>query len=115
DTDIVTRFVRERRLLESVRHPHVVEVLDLVAEGDTLAIVMEFVSRSDLRSYVHGQGGALAPGVAVDVARQILEALAAVHAAGVVHRDVKPENVLVGQVDDSGRLSVKPSDFGVSP
>jgi tRNA A-37 threonylcarbamoyl transferase component Bud32 len=114
DSDIVTRFVRERRLLESVRDPHVVEVLDLVAEGDTLAIVMEYVPRSDLRTHVHELGGALAPALAVDVARQILEALAAVHAAGVVHRDVKPENVLVAEVDDAGQLSVKLSDFGVS-
>jgi serine/threonine protein kinase len=114
DADIVTRFVRERRLLESVRDPHVVEVLDLVAEGETLAIVMEYVSRSDLRSHVHEQGGALAPAMAVDIARQILEALAAVHAAGVVHRDVKPENVLIGGVDDNGHASVKLSDFGVS-
>jgi hypothetical protein len=114
DTDVVTRFVRERHLLESVRNPHVVEVLDLVAEGETLAIVMEYVSRSDLRSHVHDRGGALPPGEAVDIARQTLEALAAVHAAGVVHRDVKPENVLIGGIDDDGRVSVKLSDFGVS-
>ncbi|MBV8952389.1 MAG: serine/threonine protein kinase [Actinobacteria bacterium] len=113
DADVVTRFVRERRLLESIRDPHVVEVIDLVAEGDTLAIVMEYVSRSDLRSYVHDQGGALAPSAAVDIARQILDALAAVHAAGVVHRDVKPENVLIGAIDD-GHVTVKLSDFGVS-
>ena len=69
-------------------------MLDLVVEGETLGIVMELVQGQDLRRYLRARGS-LPPGEAVDLVGQLLQGLAAVHAAGVVHRDVKPENVLV--------------------
>ncbi len=113
DDHVVTRFVRERDVLRSVRNPHVVGVRDLVVEGDTVAIVMDYVEHSDLRAFIQDQGGALAPAVAVRFAREMLDALAAVHGAGVVHRDVKPENVLV-DIGGDGQPIAKLSDFGIS-
>jgi Protein kinase domain len=111
DADVVARFFRERMILTSVSHPNVAKVLDLVIEGDTIGIVMELVDGQDLRRYLRPRG-TLAPAEAVGLACQLLRGLAAVHAAGIIHRDVKPENVLMGLV--SGQTGVKLTDFGVS-
>ncbi len=108
DSTVVQRFVQERSLLASIVHPNVVRVHDLVVEGDSLAIVMDYVDGRDLRLVVREQG----PQPPADVARlghQIAAALAATHAKDVVHRDVKPENVLL---DPSGAARL--SDFGIA-
>ncbi len=109
DSDVVRRFVQERALLASIHHPHVVQVHDLVVEGDTLAIVMDYVNGHDLRAELRMHG----PKAPADVARlghQMAAALSAAHAAGVVHRDVKPENVLLEPVTGAAKLT----DFGIS-
>ena len=111
DTEVVARFFRERSILTSIDHPNVAKVLDLVVEGETLGIVMELVEGQDLRRYLRARG-TLPPGEAVYLAGQLLMGLAAVHAGGVVHRDVKPENVLVSMV--RGQMMLKLTDFGVS-
>ena len=111
DSEVVARFFRERSILTSINHPNVAKVLDLVVEGDTLGIVMELVEGQDLRRYLRARG-TLPPGEAVRLVCQLLQGLAAVHAAGVVHRDVKPENVLVSTA--RGRMGLKLTDFGVS-
>ncbi|MEW9555126.1 serine/threonine-protein kinase [Nonomuraea sp. NPDC050783] len=110
DRAAVARFVREGMVLTSIDHAHVVPVHDIVAGGGMLAIVMELVSGENLRD-------ALARGVldrdrSVTLLGHVAQALAAIHAAGVVHRDVKPENVLVTWRDGApwGRLT----DFGVA-
>src|SRR5580658_9668878 len=111
DTEVVARFFQERSILTSIDHPNVAKVLDLVVEGDTLGIVMELVEGQDLRRYLRARG-TLPPAEAVYLAGQLLQGLAAVHAAGIVHRDVKPENVLVGTA--RGQMTLKLTDFGVS-
>jgi hypothetical protein len=111
DTEVVARFFQERSILTSVDHPNVAKVLDLVVEGDTLGIVMELVEGQDLRHYLRIRR-TLPPAEAVRLACQLLQGLAAVHAAGIVHRDVKPENVLVSTV--RGQMVLKLTDFGVS-
>jgi Protein kinase domain/Bacterial Ig-like domain (group 2) len=111
DTEVVARFFQERSILTSVNHPNVAKVLDLVVEGDTLGIVMELVEGQDLRRYLRARG-TLPPGEAVRLERQLLQGLAAVHAAGIIHRDVKPENVLVSTA--RGQAELKLTDFGVS-
>jgi hypothetical protein len=111
DTEVVARFFRERSILTSIDHPNVAKVLDLVVEGDTLGIVMELVDGQDLRRYLRARG-TLPPAEAVYLTGQLLQGLAAVHAGGVVHRDVKPENVLVSMA--RGQMTLKLTDFGVS-
>jgi serine/threonine protein kinase, bacterial len=111
DTEVVARFFRERSILTSIDHPNVAQVLDLVVEGETLGIVMELVDGQDLRRYLRARG-TLPPAEAVYLAGQLLQGLAAVHAGGVVHRDVKPENVLVSMA--RGQMTLKLTDFGVS-
>jgi Protein kinase domain len=110
DPDHVTRFLREGRLLRSVDHPNVVRIRDLVAEGSTLAIVMDLMEGGDLRQVMTGP---CAEGLAARIVAAVAEGLAAVHAAGIVHRDLKPGNVLVECGPD--RLArPRISDFGIS-
>jgi hypothetical protein len=111
DPEVVARFFRERSILTSIDHPCVVRVVDLVVEGETLGIVMELVEGPDLRRFLR-ERGTLAPAEAVGVVCQLLDGLAAVHAAGIVHRDVKPENVLVDV--SGGGVRVRLTDFGVA-
>lgn len=111
DAEVVGRFVKERGILEAVQSPNLVRVVDLVVEGGTLAIVMELVNGPDLRSHL-GQRGTLSPTEICRIGSGVAAGLAAVHAAGIVHRDVKPENVLMQDVD--GVLVPKLTDFGIS-
>ena len=98
DPELVARFIQERSILTAISHPNVVQIIDLVVEGDTLGIVMELVAGQDLRHHLRRQG-TLPPAEAVGLTRQILHGVAAVHASGIIHRDIKPENLLL---DTSG-------------
>lgn len=102
------RAEREARLAAAVNHPHVVAVFDLVSTGDDHWLVMEYVEGTTLADRVR-QDGALSPDAAAPLLLQAADALAAAHAAGIVHRDVKPSNMLI---DHHG--TVKLSDFGIA-
>jgi serine/threonine protein kinase len=107
DPDLVARFLQERSILVGLRHPNLVGVHDLVVEGDTVAIVMDLVVGGDLRARLTAEK-TLLPAEVARIGAGVASALSAVHRAGVVHRDVKPENVLMdGTVP---RLT----DFGIS-
>ncbi|WP_176738547.1 serine/threonine-protein kinase [Micromonospora pallida] len=110
DPAAVGRFLRERNVLRALRHPHLVPVHDLVVEGDTLAIVMDLVTGENLR--VAASRGAFDQDRAVTVLAQVAAALAEVHVAGIVHRDVKPENVLITW--RGGEPWSRLTDFGVA-
>ena len=110
DPGMVARFIQEGRVLRSVSGPGTVRVLDLIAEGQTLAIVMEHASGYDLRRYLRAKV-TLPPAEAAGLAVQLLSGLATVHAAGVVHGDLKPENLLL---DASADQTLKLTDFGVA-
>lgn len=111
DPDVVTRFVRERTILTGVRDPHLVAVHDLVIEGNTLAIVMELVEGGDLRQALR-EHAVVAPAQVCRIGAGVAHALLAAHTRGVVHRDVKPENVLLDASTDPA--SVKLADFGIA-
>ena len=114
DASLVRRFVGERHLLVGLQHPAVVRVLDLVVERARLAVVMELVPGGSLRD-VLVDDGPLPPALALGVAAAVLDGLAAAHDRGVVHRDVKPDNVLlVPGWRGLGPGAVKVGDFGVA-
>jgi len=102
------RAVREAQLAARVRHPNVVGVYDIIEEGDRPSIVMELVPFRSLRDVV-AEDGPMNPAEAARVGLSVLAALRAVHEVGVVHRDVKPANILLGP---EGRVVL--ADFGIA-
>ncbi|HYH27732.1 MAG TPA: Stk1 family PASTA domain-containing Ser/Thr kinase [Actinomycetota bacterium] len=108
DAAFIDRFRREARSAGSLGHPNIVAVHDWGETGDTYFMVMEFVRGPNLRG-VLSHYGPLLPSQAVDAASQMLSALEQAHRQGIVHRDVKPENVLV-----TPEGVVKMADFGLA-
>jgi serine/threonine-protein kinase len=116
DQELVGRFVQERTALLGLEHPNIVSVRDLVVDGNDLALVMDLVRGTDLRTRLDRERR-LAPEAAVAIVADVADGLAAAHAAGVVHRDVKPENVLLdmqGPLGPGGAHPALLTDFGVA-
>lgn len=107
DASFVERFIREAKSVAHLAHPNVVGVFDQGAQGQYVYLAMEYVAGCTLRD-VLSERGALRPRAALDILESVLAALGAAHRAGFVHRDMKPENVLIG---DDGRVKV--ADFGL--
>ena len=113
DPEVVRRFITERTALTSLRHPHVVAVADLIADGGRLGIVMEYAPGPTLRDLVRRRG-TLPAQFALAVALQVLDALEAAHARGIVHRDIKPDNIILTSADDPADPGVRVADFGIA-
>lgn len=111
DADVVTRFLRERTALVGLRHHSLVSIRDLVVEGDVLALVMQLVEGPDLRHYLRGRGTLGAEEAALLVA-DVADALSVAHAAQIIHRDVKPANVLLQP--EAGGFRPLLTDFGIA-
>jgi hypothetical protein len=105
------RFIRESRAAAGVDHPHIIPVFEAGEADGVLFIAMRYVSSGDVRSLIQS-AGQLSPGRASAIATQAASALDAAHAHGLIHRDVKPGNILIDSV--GGRDHVYLADFGLS-
>src|ERR671936_668982 len=108
DDQFVERFRREAKNAAGLSHPNIVSIYDRGEAEGTYYIAMEYLEGRTLKELIVSRGPAPIP-VAIDYARQILSALRFAHRNGIVHRDIKPHNVLV---DGEGRVKV--TDFGIA-
>jgi serine/threonine protein kinase len=106
------RALREGRIAARLSHPHAISVYDVAQEGETPWLVMEYLPSRSLSEVVTAEGVLRVDQVA-QIGAQVADALTATHAAGIVHRDVKPANILIGQGPGLEGL-VKITDFGIS-
>jgi serine/threonine-protein kinase len=106
------RFLREGRTAASIHHAHVVEVFDVGQEGGALYLVMEYLEGENLYEHLY-RVGAMPVAACVDLLLPVCAALAVAHEQGIVHRDVKPENVFLAR-SRHGALQSKLLDFGIS-
>lgn len=114
DADIVERFIRERSVLIGLRHPSIVAVRDLVVEGATLAIVMDYIAGGTLRDLLAAQK-TLPAAEALTLTAQIFDGLTEAHRLQVIHRDIKPDNVLLSEPWEPGQTeTVRVTDFGIA-
>src|SRR5687767_3116372 len=112
DRSVVSRFLGEARAVNRIHHENVVEVTDFLESADGKSCyVMELLEGQSLADYL-GQRRSISVPRAISIARQIASALRAVHAEGIVHRDVKPGNIFL--VDRQEHDLVKLLDFGVA-
>jgi formylglycine-generating enzyme required for sulfatase activity/tRNA A-37 threonylcarbamoyl transferase component Bud32 len=105
---LVSRFDSEAAALAGLNHPNIVTVIDRGREGDIYYIAMELVEGEDLRKRL-GRDARLKQNEALDIVRQVLAALQYAHDRGIVHRDIKPGNILI-----TGENHVKVADFGLA-
>jgi serine/threonine-protein kinase len=108
DEDFVARFIGEAKAAAALSHPNVVAVYDQRTDGEHTFLVMEYVPGRTLRDALNSLGR-LGPRAALEIMLPVLAALGAAHRAGLVHRDVKPENVLI---TEDGQVKV--ADFGLA-
>jgi tRNA A-37 threonylcarbamoyl transferase component Bud32 len=115
DTDVAlarVRIMREARIAAALHHPHIVSIFDVVLEDGEPWLVLEFLPSRSLGS-VLAERGTLPPGEVAAIGADLAAALAAAHARGIVHRDVKPDNVLLSRPSAAGPV-VKLTDFGIA-
>ncbi len=108
DHEFVERFRREASSAAALSHPNIVAIFDRGEWNGTYYIAMEYVAGRSLKTIVREQG-ALEPAAAIDIVVQILRAARSAHRRGVIHRDLKPHNVII---DEEGRARV--TDFGIA-
>ena len=108
DPSFVERFRREAQSAAGLNHPNIVGIFDWGQEHGTSFIVMEYIDGQTLRDMIHREGP-IAPGQIADIGSDIAAALSFAHSNGVVHRDVKPGNVLITTAGQ-----VKVTDFGIA-
>jgi serine/threonine protein kinase len=107
---IINEALRQR----SCHHPNIAKVFEVVEVEDCFCIVMEYISGTNLKTWVEDYGGALPPKAALLYIKQIADALKAIHHQGVLHRDIKPENIVVRKNRQTNQAEAVLIDFGLA-
>jgi serine/threonine-protein kinase len=112
---LTERFKREPEMLALIKHKHVVDVLDYGCAADgTLHLVMELLEGDNLHDHLHSRGEPLPISQAADLALELCSGVQACHANGVIHRDLKPDNVFLVKAPTGSGVEVKIIDFGLA-
>ncbi|CEN76663.1 serine/threonine-protein kinase and phosphatase [[Clostridium] sordellii] len=109
DEEFLSKFKREAEAVASLSHPNIVNVYDVGEDGKVHYIVMELIEGQNLKDIIKNEG-TLDEYTALDITKQIAKALGAAHKKGIIHRDIKPHNILIS---NEGRI-VKVADFGIA-
>ena len=109
DDEFLGKFKREAEAVASLSHPNIVNVYDVGEDGKVHYIVMEYIDGQNLKEIIKNEG-TLDEYTALDITKQIARALSAAHKKGIIHRDIKPHNILIS---NEGRI-VKVADFGIA-
>ena len=109
DEEFLAKYKREAEAVANISHPNIVNVYDVGCDGKVNYIVMEYVDGQNLKEIIKNEG-TLDEYTALDITKQIAKALSAAHKKGVIHRDIKPHNILISS---EGR-NVKVADFGIA-
>jgi serine/threonine-protein kinase len=114
--DIEKRFRREAQAVAALKHECIVDVFDFApgGDGEPAYIVSELVDGPTLRQLLERSGGRIVPEIAVVIAARVAQALGAAHARGIVHRDVKPDNIMIDLGRRSAGARVLLTDFGIA-
>lgn len=111
--EVIVRFYNEARAVNQIRHPNIVDVEDFVtAETGEHYLIMELLAGEDLRTLVT-RTGLLNPAMVSTIGEQVASALAAIHSVGIVHRDIKPDNIFLVRKPDGSQIA-KLIDFGIA-
>ncbi|AOV08308.1 Stk1 family PASTA domain-containing Ser/Thr kinase [Sporosarcina ureilytica] len=108
EEELKRRFMREALSATSLTHPNIVDIFDVGEDGDIHYLVMEFIDGQTLKEFIVSQGP-LSPEEALPIMKQLVSAISNAHYNGIVHRDIKPQNILM---DNEG--NVKITDFGIA-
>jgi eukaryotic-like serine/threonine-protein kinase len=110
---IKARFEQEARLMAALNHPNIAEIYDLFEDAGQLYLVMAYCAHGSLKEFI-GRAGALNIAEVIAIGKSVSRALAAAHEKGIIHRDVKPANILLSPLPGGGGVEVKLSDFGIA-
>ncbi|CAM3081283.1 Stk1 family PASTA domain-containing Ser/Thr kinase [Filibacter tadaridae] len=108
EENLKRRFQREALSATSLTHPHIVDIFDVGEEAETLYLVMEYIEGQTLKKFIH-TNGPLSPEKALPIMQQLVSAISNAHHNGIIHRDIKPQNILMDSAGD-----VKITDFGIA-
>ena len=108
EEELKRRFMREALSATSLTHPHIVDIYDVDEDGDLHYLVMEYIEGQTLKEYINSNGP-LTPEQALPIMQQLVSAISNAHYNGIIHRDIKPQNILM---DRDG--NVKITDFGIA-